>query len=226
MENHEKILKLANLANSSQRQLLQLKDLSAQLIQTNEEIRSVIIQMEEREDIIIAASGTGKQMIARVDPSVQVEVPENPNEPIVLEPLEVVDTWAKVEQYFPPEVTERAKSLAERVSKLIEEAEANVKILNKFIEDWQALMETMVEDFHANELQMQGLESHLADVRENLDATQRVLSDLQAVRDIFPYHETLNPQELLMRSHEREEREKEENGPIEENRPFPNAWTE
>ena len=226
MEDHEKIRDLVNLANSTQRLMMQLKDLSGQIIQVNKDIRDVVEQMEQKDDVIIAASTSGKQVIARFDLSKTIEeVPEDPDETVILEPLEVIDTWEKVRNNFSEAITEKAVQLADRISKLIEESEANIKVLKRFIEDFKSLMETMVEDFHANELQMQRLEAQLAEVHENLDASQTILSDLQAVRDVFPYHESLNPQELLMRNHERQKKEEQENGPIEENRPFPNAWT-
>ena len=225
MEDHEKIRDLVNLANSTQRLMMQLKDLSGQIIQVNKDIRDVVGQMEEKDDVIIAASGSGKQVIARFDLSQAIEVPEDPDEIVILEPLEVIDTWEKVKNNFSEAITEKAIQLADRISKLIEESEANIKVLKRFIEDFKSLMETMVEDFHANELQMQRLEAQLAEVHENLDASQTILSDLNVVRDIFPHHESLNPEELLMRNHERQKKEEQENGPIEENRPFPNAWT-
>ena len=225
MEDHEKIRDLVNLANSTQRLMMQLKDLSGQIIQVNKDIRDVVGQMEEKDDVIIAASGSGKQVIARFDLSQSIEVPEDPDEIVILEPLEVIDTWEKVKNNFSEAITEKAIQLADRISKLIEESEANIKVLKRFIEDFKSLMETMVEDFHANELQMQRLEAQLGEVHENLDASQTILSDLNVVRDIFPYHESLNPEELLMRNHERQKKEEQENGPIEENRPFPNAWT-
>ncbi len=225
MEDHEKFLRLANLANRSQRQIMQLKDLSGQLIQVNKDLQEVVAQMEQRDDVIIAASGSGKQVIARFDLSKTIQIPEDPDEVVILEPLEVIDTWGKLQNNFTEAVTEKAKLLADRISKLIEESEANIKVLKRFIEDFKSLMETMIEDFNANELQMQRLEAHLAEVHENLAASKQVLSDLQAVRDIFPYHESLNPQELLlMQSHEQEKKQEQQNGPFEENRPFPNAW--
>ena len=67
MEDHEKIRDLVNLANSTQRLMMQLKDLSGQIIQVNKDIRDVVGQMEEKDDVIIAASGSGKQVIARFD---------------------------------------------------------------------------------------------------------------------------------------------------------------
>ena len=64
---NDKFYKLANLANSAQRQMMQIKDLSGQVNQINFEIRDVINKMEERDDVLVATSGSGKQVIARFD---------------------------------------------------------------------------------------------------------------------------------------------------------------
>ena len=64
---NEKFFKLANLANSAQRQMMQIRDLSGQVIQINYEIRDVINKMEARDDVLVAVSGSGKQVIARFD---------------------------------------------------------------------------------------------------------------------------------------------------------------
>ena len=122
MEDHEKIRDLVNLANSTQRLMMQLKDLSGQIIQVNKDIRDVVGQMEEKDDVIIAASGSGKQVIARFDLSQSIEVPEDPDEIVILEPLEVIDTWEKVRNNFSEAITEKAIQLADRISKLIEES--------------------------------------------------------------------------------------------------------
>ena len=64
---NDKFYKLANLANSAQRQMMQIKDLSGQVVQINFEIRDVINKMEERDDVLVATSESGKQVIARFD---------------------------------------------------------------------------------------------------------------------------------------------------------------
>lgn len=108
----------------------------------------------------------------------------------------------------------------------MEETQSNISILQRFVEDFKALIETMIEDFNANELQMENLENHLTEVRENMEMSKQVLSDLQAVRDIFPYHDSLSPQDYFehMQNHVLEEQTEENEGPIEESRPFPDAW--
>ena len=109
---------------------------------------------------------------------------------------------------------------------MIEETQSNIDILQRFIEDFKALIETMIEEFNANELQMENLENHLTEVRDNLQISEQVLSDLQAVRDIFPYHDSLSPQDYFehLQNHVQEEQIEENGGPIEECRPFPDAW--
>ena len=107
----------------------------------------------------------------------------------------------------------------------IEETEANIKILKRFIDDFNALIETMIEDFDANDLQMENLRTHLNEVKENLDMSKEVLSELQAVRNMFPYHHSLCPQEYFEHLQNQVQVElPEHSDQIEESRPFPNAW--
>ena len=136
MNNNDKFYKLANLANSTQRLMMQIKDLSEQFIQLNFEFREVISLLEEREDILIALSSSGKQVIARFDlsgnkkrsygsyiisnsPTITwilgiVDIPEDAEAQIVIEPIEILDTWKKVDDYYPKEISDKAKHLAER----------------------------------------------------------------------------------------------------------------
>ena len=42
-----------------------------------------------------------------------IEIPQDPEETIVIEPVEVLDTWNKIRNNFSEEISQRAKNLAE-----------------------------------------------------------------------------------------------------------------
>ena len=42
-----------------------------------------------------------------------IEIPQDPEETIVIEPVEVLDTWNKIENTFSEDITQRAKHLTE-----------------------------------------------------------------------------------------------------------------
>ena len=198
MEN--KIYKVLELANTTRRLIDEVKDTSTDLVLLTVRLRAIMGIMEERDGIQIFTDEEGNQTIVLLDLDQEIIVDEDW---VDLELNEIVETWQKFNEIFGDELTESAKKLMSDFKTMSEEINTNICLMKRIQEN--------IENIHTlrNESDTEGMPARI-DMNECIDSARRSLEALDSIQRIFPELTDFNstPEET----------------PLEESRPFPNAW--
>ena len=154
----------------------------------------------------------GNQMIALLDLDQEIIVNEDW---VDLELNEIVETWQKFNEIFGHELTEIAKKLMADFKTMSEEINKNICLMKRIQENIHILRNEFVQDTEG----MQFFKKYFSifcrmpakiDMSESIDSARRCLEALDSIQRIFPELTDFNSTT--------------EETPLEESRPFPNAW--
>ena len=208
MEN--KIYKV--LANTTRRLIDEVKYTSADLVLLTVRLRAIIGIMEEKDGIQILTDEEGNQMIALLDLDQEIIVNEDW---VDLELNEIVETWQKFNEIFGDELTEIAKKLMADFKTMSEEINKNICLMKRIQENIHILRNEFEQDTEGMQFFKKYFSSFCRitariDMSESIDSARRCLEALDSIQRIFPELTDFNSTT--------------EETPLEESRPFPNAW--
>ena len=208
MEN--KIYKV--LANTTRRLIDDVKYTSADLVLLTVRLRAIMGIMEEKDGIQILTDEEGNQMIGLLDLDQEIIVNEDW---VDLELNEIVETWQKFNEIFGDELTEIAKKLMADFKTMSKEINKNICLMKRIQENIHILRNEFEQDteemqFFKNKFLIFCRMPARIDISESIDSARRCLEALDSIQRIFPELTDFNstPEET----------------PLEESRPFPNAW--
>ena len=208
MEN--KIYKV--LANTTRRLIDEVKYTSADLVLLTVRLRAIMGIMEEKDGIQILTDEEGNQMIGLLDLDQEIIVKEDW---VNLELNEIVETWQKFNEIFGDELTEIAKKLMADFKTMSKEINKNICLMKRIQENIHILRNEFEQDteemqFFKNKFLIFCRMPARIDISESIDSARRCLEALDSIQRIFPELTDFNstPEET----------------PLEESRPFPNAW--
>ena len=208
MEN--KIYKV--LANTTRRLIDDVKYTSADLVLLTVRLRAIMGIMEEKDGIQILTDEKGNQMIVLLDLDQEIIVNEDW---VKLEVNEIVETWQKFNEIFGDELTEIAKKLMADFKTMSKEINKNICLMKRIQENIHILRNEFEQDteemqFFKNKFLIFCRMPARIDISESIDSARRCLEALDSIQRIFPELTDFNSTT--------------EETPLEESRPFPNAW--
>ena len=190
-----KIYKVIELANTTRGLIAEVKDTSTDLVLLNVRLRAIMGVMEEKDGIQILTDEEGNQMIVQLDLDQEIIVGEDW---IDLELNEIVETWQKFNEIFGYELTESAKKLMADFKTISEVISKNIWLMKRIQENIHLLRDEFEHDTEG------------VDMNDSIDSERRCLEALDSIQRIFPELTDYNSTP--------------EEAPLEESRPFPNAW--
>ena len=211
MEN--KILeKVLELTISNSRLTDEVNDHNKDIRLLNTRVQAIIGIMGEKDNISIVTDEEGNQMIALLDLDQEIIVNEDW---VKLEVNEIVETWQKFNEIFGDELTEIAKKLMADFKTMSEEINKNICLMKRIQENIHILRNEFEQDteemqFFKNKFLIFCRMPARIDISESIDSARRCLEALDSIQRIFPELTDFNSTT--------------EETPLEESRPFPNAW--
>ena len=222
-----KITEVLQLANESRRLLTQIKDISDDIEKINDEVKVVLMLMDQHERVAIVQDETNTFRVYHVNPELREQIiqeVENENdvdeedsdwEDIDSFEIDQIESWQDFHNIFGT-LTQFARQVAKDLEELADQVQKNADMIAKATENLESIVEIMVEEFNAPADELNPMANRARVLDEQTKIFEKLLQDLNSLRTLFPKDDVESASSTT----------NEEIRPTtnEENRPFPNAW--